>query len=64
MMSVATAPALTCEKLVAIENEVDEFKRSGIKHQQDKHTDILKWISITLYGTFYPLNEDDLVALH
>lgn len=64
MINVATSPAYTCEKLIEIETEVDNYKRTGIKRLQDKHNDLIKWITITLYGTFFPFSEDDLAALH
>jgi hypothetical protein len=60
MINVATSPAYTCEKLVEIETEIDGYKRSGIKKLQDKQVDLTRWISITLYNTFYPVSDDDL----
>jgi hypothetical protein len=64
MITIATSHANSCARLVEIENEVDNYRRNGIKILQDKHTDLIKWVGITLYGTFYPFSEDDLIALH
>ena len=63
MITMATSSAFTCEKLVEIEMNVDGYRRTGIKKLQDKSADLIKWISITLYSTFYPLTEEDLQVI-
>jgi len=53
MIADATATC-TCDKLVEIKTSVDNYRRPGIKRLQDKEADLVKWIGITLYNTFYP----------
>lgn len=36
----------------------------GIKRLQDEHSDLVKWITITLYNTLFPITEDDLLSIH
>ncbi len=64
MVAVATSPAYTCDKLVEIETNVDTYRRTGIKRLQDKEADLVKWLSITLYSTFYPITDEDLQAIY
>lgn len=64
MILMASSPAMTCEKLVEIEDSVDSYRRQDIKNLQLKQQDLLKWISITLYNTFYPVDEEDLNKIY
>lgn len=63
MIAVATTAAYTCDKLVEIETNVDNYRRTGIKRLQDKEADLVKWIGITLYSTFFPMSDEDLQAI-
>lgn len=40
------------------------FKRNGISRLQQKNTELIKWIGITLYNTFYVPSKEDLRLLH
>ena len=60
MLQVAKSKAKDCKRLVQIENAVDNYRRTDIKRLQVKNVDLVKWISITLYNTFYTVKEDDL----
>jgi hypothetical protein len=63
MISTATSKIDDCKTLVKIENEVDSYRRNGIKKLQDKNVDLVKWIGITLYNTFYVVTCEDLTSL-
>ena len=62
-MVMAKSRALTCKKLVEIENAVDSYRRNDIRRLQLKNADTVKWISITLYNTFFGVSRDDLKVL-
>lgn len=63
MIITATTKIFDCKTLVRIQNEVDGYRRSGIRKLQEKNNDLIKWIGITLYNTFYVVNGDDLGLL-
>ena len=42
---------------------VDRYKRNDIGKLKLKNTDMVKWVGITLYNTFYPVSKDDLKIL-
>lgn len=60
MVITATSKIDDCRTLVKIESEVDGYRRTGIRRLQDKNLDLVKWIGITLYNTFYVVGHDDL----
>lgn len=63
MISTATSKIEDCKTLVKIESQVDGYRRNGIKKLQDKNIDLVKWIGITLYNTFYVVTGEDLTLL-
>jgi hypothetical protein len=64
MILVASSYATDCEKLVQIENQVEHFRRNDIKKLQNQKQDLVKWIAITLYNTYYPVNAEDLAKIY
>lgn len=40
------------------------FKRNGVRKLIEKNTDLVKWVSITLYNTLYETNKEDLQTIY
>ena len=63
MIAMAKSKAKDCQRLVEIEMAVDRYRRNDIAKLKSRNTDMVKWIGITLYNTFYPVSKDDLKIL-
>lgn len=50
--------------MVELETFLDKVRRFDFKQISEMHTDMIKWVSISLYSSNYGVTEDDLKQLY
>lgn len=64
IVEVASEKAYTSEKVVELETFIERVRRQDYKQLSELHTDMIKWISISLYSSNYGVTEEDLKQLN
>jgi|JI9StandDraft_1071089.scaffolds.fasta_scaffold371560_2 hypothetical protein len=64
IIDVASEKAYTSEKVVELETFMEKVRRTDFRQLSELHSDMIRWVSISLYNSGYGVTEDDLKQLH